>query len=473
MSSSHSLSTQEKALQINLASGKYGTLAEIGAGQEVARWFFRAGGAAGLIAKTISAYDMTFSDAIYGTAERYVSRHRLATMLDYEYNLVVERLGRKRGAGTSFFAFSDTMAARSYSRHEDGQGWMGVKFQANPGDEPSSIIIHLQMFDHENVREQEAIGIMGVNLMHGAFFLNHQPEALLLSLMDGLGRDRVEVDMIKFSGPAFSGLDNRLMSLHLVRHGLADSAMFTAEGDVVQAAEVLYKKPILVERGSFRPVTLLTQNMIECAQDQFLEEEGALKEDPVIFMEMTMRNLIASGGDVDPADFLERVDILGALGKNVLISNYGEYYRLVGYFSRYTRNKIGIALGIPSLKEMFDPKYYETLQGGLLESMGRLFRNGLRLYVLPLYDPVTGDLTTVENLRIDPVNQTLYDHLIKNRFIEGIKGFKQDYLHIFSSDVLSLIQKGDAVWETMVPSEIVEIIKDRKLFGFKGKSTLS
>lgn len=277
--------TQQKALEINLDSRKYGTFAEIGAGQEVVRWFFQAGAAAGTIAKSISAYDMVVSDAIYGRAPRYVSRERLQTMLDYEYDLLLERLSEKRGAETDFFAFANTVTARSYRGNDECHGWMGVKYQATPGSEPSQIVIHVRMLDKENPAQQEALGILGVNLLHGALFHYEVPDDLLSSLLDNLSTERIEVDMVKFSGPAFQGLDHRLASLKLVQLGLSDAAMFSAAGEVLQPAEVLYKKPVLVERGSFRPVTYVNLDMLACAREQFaLPLAQAGEGEPVALM---------------------------------------------------------------------------------------------------------------------------------------------------------------------------------------------
>ncbi|HUE37868.1 MAG TPA: hypothetical protein VMR29_00080 [Candidatus Binatia bacterium] len=247
-------STHDKASWINLDAARYGTFAEIGAGQEVARWFFHVGGAAGTVAKTISAYDMALSDALYGATDHYVSRKRLEAMLDRESAGLVEQLGARRGGRTAFFAFADTVAARSYSRHENGDGWLGVRFQTAPRGESSEVIIHAHLLDEDPAREQEALGVLGVNLIFGAFY-HAPPELLIASLLDGLTRDRVEVDMIKLSGPAFPGIDDRLMSLQLVEQGLTDATLLTADGEVVQRSEVLYRRPILVERGSFRPVT--------------------------------------------------------------------------------------------------------------------------------------------------------------------------------------------------------------------------
>jgi hypothetical protein len=460
------LDTNQKALQINLDAKKYGTFAEIGAGQEVARCFFHVGGASGTVAKTISAYDMRVSDAIYGPSDRYVSRNRLAAMLDYEFNLILERLNATRGDRSTFFVFADTVATHSFSRQEDGHGWMGIRFQPEPRAEPSEIIIHVRMLDKVHAREQEALGVIGVNLVYGAFYHAKHPEVLIGSLLDNLTRERIEVDMIKFSGPCFAGMDNRLMSLQLVQQSLTDAAMFTADGEVVQPSEVLYKKAVLVERGSFRPITNTTLDLLERAQEQFLAEPGMQEEQPVVLMEMTLHNLLAEGA-VDHKDFLARVDILRALGKTVLISNYARYYKLVAYLSRYTHKSIGIALGVPSLKEIFDEKFYTDLEGGLLESLGRLFKSTVRFYVYPWRDPVTGKVTTAENLTVSPHLRHLYAHLVENRFVVSIQKHNVDYLPIFSRDVLARIQTYDPSWETMVPPPIVEIIKRNKLFGFR------
>src|SRR5688572_20022702 len=249
------VSTHQKALQINLDQTKYGTFSEIGAGQEVARWFFRVGGASGTIAKTISAYDMTISDAIYGHSERYVSRQRLYSMLDHEFGLLSERLKQKRGSTTKFFVFANTCAARSYTRRDETHGWMGVRFQTHPGAEPSDIFIHVRMWDRENLQQQEALGILGVNLIHAALYLFRDPQAVVSALLDNVGSDRVEVDYVKFSGAEFGAVDNRLLALQLVEHGLTNATMFLPNGELVQPADALYHKCILVERGSFRPLT--------------------------------------------------------------------------------------------------------------------------------------------------------------------------------------------------------------------------
>lgn len=457
--------TQQKALQINLDPAYYGTFAEIGAGQEVVRWFFRAGGAAGTIAKSISAYDMTISDAIYGAAKRYVSRERLQTMLDYEYGLEVERLSDKRGATTQFFTFADTVRARSYQGTGECHGWMGVKFQTAPGAEPSQVMIHVRMLDKECILQQEALGIIGVNLIFGAFYLHRDVDRLLESLLDSLTTDRVEVDMIKFDGPGFEEIDHRLVALKLVQLGLSDATMFGPDGEVLQPSEILYKKAILVERGSFRPVTLLHIDMLETAKAQFENDPKVKGEDVVVLMELTMRNLLESG-ELDYQDFLARTELIAATGATVLISDYAEYFRLAAYLSRYTAKPIALAMGLPSLRDLFDERYYEWLEGGILESFGRLFKTDMKLYVYPTVDPETGEFLSVQKFKVEPHLRHLYEHLLENGYIESIDLYNRDWLRIMSKEVLALIQRCDPRWEKMVPEVVAARIKEKQLWGY-------
>jgi len=459
------INSAQKALQINLDATKYGTFAEIGAGQEVARWFFHVGGAAGTVAKTMSAYDMAISDAIYGPSDRYVSRKRLQAMLGYEFDLLLRRLDKTRGDKATFFVFADTVATHSFSHQTDGQGWLGMRFQTEPHGPPSEIIIHVRMLDRENVREQEALGIIGVNLIHGAFFHHHEPPRLIGRLMDDLSRDRIEVDMIKFSGPAFAGVDNRLMALQLVEQELTDTAMFTADGETVVAGELLYKKPVLVERGSFRPLTNPMLDMLERAQEQFLQEESLKGEPPVVITEMTLRQLQV-GDVIDHRDFLDRVDTLGALGKTVLISSFFRYHRLVMYLSKYTQKTIGLPLGLVRLRDVMDESFYTDLEGGLMESLGQLFKNSAKLYVYPSLDRKTGKLITVENMEVAPHLRHLYAHLVENCFVVNIRNYNPDYLKIYSGDVLAKIKAGDVSWEKLVPPPIAQVIKTKRLFGW-------
>lgn len=455
----------KKAFQINMDPRIYGTFAEIGAGQEVARRFFSVGGAAGTVAKTMSAYDMTFSDAIYGHSQRYVSQARLTTMIDHEFNLLLERLDRKNGAEKTFFVFADTVAARSFRKHDESHGWMGIRFQKAPRAPVNEIIIHVRMLDAENLQQQEALGIVGVNLIYGAYYLSHRPENLIASLLDDLKPGRIEIDMIRLSGPEFPGIDNRLMALHLVTEGLTDAALFRADGEVVNAADAFYKKSLLVERGSFRPVTLLTNDMLDCAKAAFAARPDAGTEEPEILMEITMKNLL-SGGELDMRDFLDRADLLGALGRTVLISNFGEYYRLVDYLTRYTGQPIVLPLGVPAMVEIFEERYYHDLEGGILEGLGRLFKKGVQLAVYPWQKP-DGSLVTATNFRVAPNISHLYAHLLENGFIKPLEGFHPDYLAIRSSLVLGKMHAGDESWKEMVPEEVSKLILERGLFGIR------
>jgi hypothetical protein len=479
------LTTLQKALTINLDVPKYGTFAEIGAGQEVAREFFQAGGASGTIAKSISAYDMVFSDAIYGKAPRYVSRERLKLMLDHEYQLLIDRLSSVRGDRTNFFVFADTVATVNFKGTNEAHGWLGLRFQTEPKGEPSEIMLHVRMWDKEAVLQQQALGVVGVNLVYGGLYYRADLEKLIESLRDNLGMNRIEIDMLRFSGPAFESVDNRLMSLFLVKYGLTNAVMFGQKGEVLQPSEVLYKKAILVERGSFRPVTHVNVDMLTCATAQFVQESPVKGKDVVVLMEITMNNLLAAGS-LNPQDFLSRVDLLADIGFTVLISNYSEYYRLTSYFRRYTKEMIGVAMGINNLLEIFNEKYYENLEGGILESFGRLFRNSVKLYIYPMrqeaYDMyvahdgvghTTGTNAFTSNVLINAKNvkivdhlSNLYAHLLENHYIDCIVGFDHEILNIFSRDVLRRIQEKDPTWEDMVPTPVVVAIKRRGLFGY-------
>ncbi len=465
-----SLSTAQKAQAINFDRNKYGTFAEIGAGQEVARWFFRVGGAAGTVAKSMSAYDMAISDAIYGKSQRYVSQNRLTHMLEHEYKLLHERLAEERGAEARFFVYANTVAARSFSRQQDGLGWMGVRFQGNPAQEPNDIIIHVRLLDEDNLKQQEAVGIIGVNLVHAAMEYTQDPHKILSCIKENLESWRVEVGMARFTGPDYEDVDNRLIALELVKQGLAKATLFNVCGEVVHPTEVLYGKSIIVERGSFRPVTHTTLHMLQSAMSQFIKESNVQGDKVTVLFEMTLHNLRDSG-EIDERDFLDRVDILGAVGEelsenyHVMVSNYAEYYRLAAYLLRYTEEPIGVAMGVPALKELFEEKYYTELDGGILESFGRMFKNDLRLYVYPTKDS-GGNIVNARNLKVADHLHGLFEYLSGNGFIRQIEDYREDYLAIFSRDALEKIRSGDDNWESMVPERVVALIKERGLLGY-------
>jgi len=460
------LSANDKALRINIDAARYGTFAEIGAGQEVARWFFHVGGAAGTVAKTISAYDMAVSDAIYGPGERYVSRQRLVSMLDHEWALLLERLDAKRAEKTKCFVFADTVATKSHTRQEDGHGWLGIRFQTEPRGPASEIIIHARMWDLDNVRQQEALGLLGVNLIYGAFYSWGSPEVLIGSLMDELTRDRMEVDMLKLSGPTFSRVDNRVMSLQLVEQRLTNAAMFAPDGEVVEPAELLYHKPVLIERGSFRPITRVTLDMLERSRAQLRSTSGGAQE-PIILMEMTLRNLLTLGEKIEHEDFLGRMDTLRALGKTVMVSNYSRFHNVTSYLRRYTHERVVMVLGIPTLQQLFDEEHYRDLEGGVLEAVGRLMRGPVTLYVYPWKNSETGEIVTATTFEAPRSLRHLYAHLLENRLVEPIHDTAPADLSILPRDVLARLQEGDSSWEGLVPEEVVRVIKAGRLFGFR------
>lgn len=486
------LTTNRKAFLINLDQSIYGTFAEIGAGQEVARHFFKVGGAAGTIAKSMSAYDMKFSDEIYGKSERYVSVDRLRQMLDHEYNLLTERLAEDRGESTNFFVFANTVAAASYRSKKECHGWMGLRFQLTPQSEPNDIIMHVRMLDNTNAAQQDALGIVGVNFVFGALMYNNDPDLFIQSLLDHLTNERIEVDILEFNGPDFKCVENRVLSLKLVEHGLTNAVMFGPDSTILQPSSALRKKAIIVERGSFRPITKVNIDMLSCAGAQFMQEEQVADREVVAVMEITMNNLLQSG-NIDHEDFLARVDAISAVGYNVIVSNYMEYYRLSAYFRRYTDGMIGIVMGINHLNAIFNEEYYANLDGGILESFGRLFKQNVKVYVYPMkgkgYDSFVkleksnGEasfgsmppksafsdeiLITADNIKVKDHLKHLFVYLHKNHFIEAVVGANIGYLNIFSREIIKKIKEGDPEWEDGVPEAVVQLIKERKLWGYR------
>ncbi len=463
-----SLTTQEKALQINLDSSIYGSFAEIGAGQEVARWFFRAGAASKTVAKTMSAYDMTFSDAIYGPEKtgRYVCESRLKKMLDHEYKLLLERLWPKRSETTKFFAFADTVASTSYKRaDQEGRGWIGVRFQKAIKGEPNEVVMHVRLFEKDPILQQEQIGILGVNLIYGAYFID-SPEAFIASLTDGIKEGSVEVEMVRVLGPELKHIDNRLLAIALMEQGLTNAVLFDPSGEVVQPSDLLYKKNVIVQRGSFRPFTNLHQDMLIKGLAQFCSEKGGCDiNNTIIVMEMTTKSLTEKGF-LNYRDFLDRVEMLNALGYHVLISDYLEHYKLRLYLSRYSNEKMAILMGAIHLEEIFDPDYYKDLRGGILEAFGLLFSGQSKMYLYPAKSK-DGTLLTIANFKPTSDVVGLFELLRKNGHILDINEVDDRYLHIQSRELSKKIQAGDKSWENDVPKTVADIVKTRKLFDLK------
>lgn len=455
MKSKEVMSSYRKALTINLDQSKYGTFAEIGAGQEVVNWFFKVSATAGTVAKSISAYDMTMSDVIYGKSQRYVSRERVTAMLDHEYDLLIERLAQKRGADTTFFSFGNTVRARGYKDKEECHGWLGIRLQLKPGAEPCDILCHIRLLDEENVDQMEALGILGLNLIYAAFYHRDNLENFVDSLVDNISGGRVEVDMLKFEGKDFRFVDNRLCSLQLVQSGLTDAAMFLPSGEVVQPAEVLYKRSVVLLRGSFDPVTHLHMDMLEQTRKRFFEDLSVeQRERSLSLCEISLNNLLrGSDGGIDHVQFLDRADALQELGQTLLISRCPEFHRIAGYLSRYTREPIGIVLSIGLLNELFKEKWSENLEGGILESFGRLFKSELSLYVYPWMNRKTGELVTAESFKVEEHLSHLYQHFRYNRMIHSVECSDASLLKYTGRDIQEMILSGQEDWRAFVPKE--------------------
>ncbi|MAP81250.1 MAG: nicotinate-nucleotide adenylyltransferase [Aequorivita sp.] len=461
-------SIKSKALRINLNENIYGTFAEIGAGQETVRNFFRAGGASGTIAKTMSAYDKDFSDAIYGVEEdgRYVTESRLHKMLSHEFNLIEERIDRKKHPNRLFFSYANTVATIDFAKKYKGHGWLGIRFQIDPKEPYNEITLHIRFHENDAQLQQITLGTLGVNLIYGAYYKYDEPNKLLRYLYDHIDKDKIEIDTINFSGPRFENVDNRLMSLQLIKNGMTDAVMFDPKGYNILPARILYKKNILALRGSFRPVTKVNIDMFERSYEMFLKENRVEESRTEVIFEITLSNLRAEG-EIDEEDFMDRAKLLGSLGHTVMISNFQEYYKLVEYFSRYTKMRVGLAMGVNNLVDIFDEKYYRHLSGGILEAFGKLFFKDLKVYLYPMKDPKTGEYTTSENLKVHPRMKELYKFFKYNGKVVDITDYNPDNMEIFSREVLAMIENQKEGWEEMLPPGVAEIIKEKKLFNCK------
>ena len=462
------LTTEDKALKINLKQDIYGCFAEIGAGQEVAANFFKAGGSSGTIAFTRSAYDMKVSDSMYGPTSRYVCEERLTTMLSAEYNQLTAVLPEKN-KDARFFAFCNTVESLNYHKTNQGQGWVGIRYQNTLGGKPNDIVLHVKLHDSGHKSQQESLGILGVNLIYAAFFETEKLDHFIDVLVARLPRDKMEIDMLRFSGPAFENVDNRLVALNLVQRGITDATMFDLAKNVLQPATALYKKNVLLMRGRFRPVTKVHIDMIEKGQKAFLLEnkvdEGSLE---VIF-ELTLKDLTADG-KISIKDFMDRAELLSSLGYTVMISNYLKHYKMLEYLSTITNgNQIAIVVGIYNLNTIFDERYYDNLPGGLLEAFGRGFVPSVKMYVYPAVNVEDGSLYDLSNIVIPAKLQSLLQFMKENGRIKALTEYDKSLLHIMSDDVLSKIKMGSLNWEEDVPYEVAQAIKYFELFGYKKK----
>ena len=459
---------KQKALKINLNDDIYGTFAEIGAGQETVRQFFRVGGASGTIAKSLSAYDKSFSDAIYGIEDdkRYVTQNRLRKMLTQETGLIEKRVGRKDNPNKMFFCYANTVATIDFAKKFKGHGWVGIRFQIDPKDDYNEIILHVRFKENIARQQQETLGILGTNLIYSAFYKYNEPKKIIKYLYDNLDKEQLEIDTINFSGPVFKDVDNRIMSLELVKNGLTEAVLFGPNGQNILPAAALYKKNILALRGRFRPVTKVNEDMYVKSLKLFLEEKKVKEENTIVIFEITLADL-ENKGEIDEKDFMDRAKLLGSLGETVLVSNYKEYYRLVEYFSLYTDKKIGLCMGVNNLIQVFDPKYYIKLSGGILEAFGKLFFKKLKVYLYPVISE-DGEIITSENLKVHPRIKELYKFSKFNGRVVDVKDYDKDSLKIYSEKVLEQIKRNKKGWEKLLPKSVASKIKKQKLFGFKG-----
>ena len=462
-------SIKSKALRINLNENIYGSFAEIGAGQETVRNFFKAGGASGTIAKAMSAYDKDFSDSIYGIEKngRYVTESRLKKMLSHEIDLIEERVPREKHPNRLFFAYANTVATIDFAKKFKGHGWVGIKYQVEPEGAFNEIVLHIRFHENEATLQQNTLGTLGVNLIYGAFYKFDEPKKLLRYLYDHIDQDKIEIDTINFSGPQFEKVDNRLMSLQLVKNSMTEAVIFGPDGNNILPASILYKKNILALRGSYRPVTKVNIDMYEKSLEIFKKEKRVDENNTIVIFEITLSNLRAEG-EIDEEDFMSRARLLCSLGHTVMISNFQEYYKLVEYFSAYTKKRMGLTLGVNNLIDIFDEKYYRHLSGGILEAFGKLFFKDLKVYLYPMLDPKTGEYTNSENLKVHPRIKELYKFFKYNGKVVDIEGFDKDNLNIFSREVLKMIENKEEGWEKLLPAGVSEIIKQKKLFGYKG-----
>jgi hypothetical protein len=458
------LDTDQKTLEINLDEKIYGTFAEIGAGQEVARYFFKVGGSAGTIAKTMSAYDKKYSDEIYGAepSGRYVCESRLYKMLNHEYTLMEERLQKSR-KDTCFFVFADTVAAVNYQKTVNGNGWLGLRFQLTPNGKPNDIVIHVKMLDNDNQLQQSAIGILGVNLIYGCYYQNDDPEKLIQSLMDGLN-GRVVIDMIRLQGPDFEHIDNRVLSLMLVKNGLSEVTMFGPNGQNMHPSEFLYKKSVMVVRGNYRPPTLVSLDVFKSAYKQFLNEEDVDSDKAYLLSELTLENLMIDG-EIDVQDFLARAECLCALGQTVIISNCMNHQKLINYLSDFKIQKLGLVIGVNELLQIINNKYNRNRDGRLLVAFGELFTRNIKIYAYPV-QKANGEFIKGSNMPVPEGIRFLHKYLLESKHLEDVDHYNSELLEINPRDILKAIQLEVEDWEKNLPEEVISVIKRKELFGF-------
>ncbi len=423
--------TKRKALRINLDQSVYGTFAEIGAGQEVARNFFTAGAASGTVAKTMSAYDMVFSNSIYGVEEsgRYVSKSRLQKMLGHEFELLTERLIGEKYVGRNFFAFANTVTTLNFNKTNDPHGWMGIRFQATPGGEPNDIIFHVRLLDSDATLQQNVLGIIGVNLVYGAYFLRDDIQTMIESLVDNLSIGSVELDVINLTGPVFKNANDRLVNLYLIAKGFSSAAIFDKNANACQSNDLLYKKDIMILRTKYKQKSTPNFDLFNRAVDQFKRSQKIKDKNLVVMIEVLMSNMLGEQNELSNEDlelFANKAEELSATGNNVIVSNFTRNHKLALYLSRCRPSSVGISTNIANLKRIFDSSSFpENYTDELLAYVSDLFSKNVKLYAYPYLDKNTNEIITTQNMPVSEEAKPLFEFLIKNNYIRDIEDFDE------------------------------------------------
>lgn len=421
--------TKRKALRLNLDPNIYGTFAEIGAGQEVARNFFTAGAASGTVAKTMSAYDMVFSNSIYGVEEsgRYVSKSRLKKMLSHEFELLTERLIGDKYKGRSFFAFANTVTTLNFNKTNDPHGWMGIRFQVTPGGEANDIIFHVRLLDSDATLQQNVLGIIGVNLVYAAYFHRDDAQTMIESLVDNLSIGSVEIDVINLRGPVFEDASDRLVNLYLIAKGFSSAAIFDKNADACQSNDLLYKKDIMILRTKYRQKSKPNFDLFNRAVEQFKRSQNIKNKNVVVMIEVLMSNMLGEEKELSPkdlGDFAKKAEELCATGNNVIVSNFTRNHKLAQYLSRCKPNSVGISTNIANLKRIFDASSFpENYTDELLAYVSDLFSRNVKLYAYPYLDKNTNEIITTRNMPVSPEAKPLFDFLVINKYITDIEEY--------------------------------------------------
>ena len=387
MPSPQKLDTHHKALTVNLDPSTFGSFAEIGAGQEVARWFLLVGGASGTVAKTISAYDKEVSDDLYGSGSRYVSKQRLEAMLDNEWIQLLTQLSKSRGSQTRFFCFVDTVSARNFAGTNDSHGWIGLRFQLQPGGPPNDVLLHVNMRDPSNVLQQQAIGILGVNLIYTVFYDGQTKDSFLEGVAQDVVAERIEIDHVDLRGPAFESWDRRALLVHLVRAGLAEAVVFSSRGSVVPPTEVLYKKAVVLAPGYFGHTDSIHSQvhlrLLASGIQELQQDFGETKSVPVGFFCLTVAPFSPNEPAPEILELLRRIDPLLAAGGDVLLFRRPELYHMTALVNRHTNAPVRFVAGLSLVIRAFED-VYGNLEGRRLEALARLFAQNVRIYVYPM-----------------------------------------------------------------------------------------